>query len=234
MRLRKDAEILDPQIERELSELEAEFGAELRELRAVPRPEFAAELDERAAAGFGGGASAARPARPAPGSASAPRRSGRQLLPVGGEWRLAAVVVATAIVAASARSRAAAIGRARPSPARSSPAAVAAGGGSPRRAEYAARSPSRTEPLEAVPLSRRSRRAPGRRSGRRHRPLRRRRARIATTRRSAQLTLGTEPAEVREVADDVFGVVGRYDGIVLSSSVSDGAAGRRRRDASSC
>ena len=32
MRLRRDTEVLDPQIERELAELEAEFGAELKQL----------------------------------------------------------------------------------------------------------------------------------------------------------------------------------------------------------
>jgi hypothetical protein len=44
--------------------------------------------------------------------------------------------------------------------------------------------------------------------------------------RSAQLTLGTEPEQVQRVADDVFGVVGRYEGIVLSSSIEDGPEGR--------
>jgi hypothetical protein len=42
---------------------------------------------------------------------------------------------------------------------------------------------------------------------------------------SAQLTLGTDAGQVQQIADDVFGVVGRYDGIVLSSSVEDGAEG---------
>ena len=44
--------------------------------------------------------------------------------------------------------------------------------------------------------------------------------------RSAELTLGTEPEQVQRVADDVFGVVGRYEGIVLSSSIEDGPEGR--------
>jgi hypothetical protein len=42
---------------------------------------------------------------------------------------------------------------------------------------------------------------------------------------SAELTLGTDAAHVQPVADDVFGVVGRYEGIVLTSSISDGAEG---------
>jgi len=42
---------------------------------------------------------------------------------------------------------------------------------------------------------------------------------------SAELTLGTDAEHVQAVADDVFGVVGRYEGIVLTSSISDGAEG---------
>ena len=43
--------------------------------------------------------------------------------------------------------------------------------------------------------------------------------------RSAQVTLGTEPERVQDVADEVLGVVARYEGIVLSSSVSQGGEG---------
>jgi len=43
--------------------------------------------------------------------------------------------------------------------------------------------------------------------------------------RDAQLTLGTDPEKVQDVTGEVLHVVGRYNGIVLNSSVSDGPAG---------
>ena len=43
--------------------------------------------------------------------------------------------------------------------------------------------------------------------------------------RSAQLTLGTDAEGVRDAADDIFGIVGRYEGIVISSSIQDGPEG---------
>jgi metal-responsive CopG/Arc/MetJ family transcriptional regulator len=43
---------------------------------------------------------------------------------------------------------------------------------------------------------------------------------------SAQLTLGTDPEKVHAVSGQVFSVVHRYDGIVLSSSISDGPEGQ--------
>ena len=43
--------------------------------------------------------------------------------------------------------------------------------------------------------------------------------------RAAELVLGTDPEGVRSVADDVFGVIGRYRGIVLSSQIRDGREG---------
>jgi hypothetical protein len=43
--------------------------------------------------------------------------------------------------------------------------------------------------------------------------------------RSAELTLGTEPEKVQDVAGKTLDVVGRYRGIVLNSSVRDGTEG---------
>ena len=43
--------------------------------------------------------------------------------------------------------------------------------------------------------------------------------------RSAQLTLGTDPEGVRDATDEIFGIVGRYEGIVISSSIQDGPEG---------
>src|SRR4051794_22809921 len=95
MKLRKD-EALDPHVVQELAELEEALGPELRRLRSEPRPEFAAELDARAAAQFGGGGSAGdRVAGTWERFRAAPLR--RQLMPVAAGG-LAAIVVATAIV----------------------------------------------------------------------------------------------------------------------------------------
>ena len=217
MRLRRDTEVLDPQIERELAELEAEFGAELKQLRAEPRPEFAADLDARAAAGFGGGrASAARKLGQAwDRFRSAPLR--RQLMPAAASG-LVAVVAATAIVASRggndettiqtvaqpSAGGAAATQEALPAPSVEEQAGrldeAAPSGGAGALAEKQATGSDDTGPFA---------------SGERHR--------FKET--SAQLTLGTEAEQVQQVADDVFGVVGRYDGIVLSSSVQDGPEG---------
>jgi hypothetical protein len=223
MRLRKDAEVLDPRIERELSELEAGFGAELRELRAAPRPEFTAELDARAAAGFGGGASAADGiGRTWERIRSAPLR--RQLLPLAASG-LVAIVIATAIVASVGEEQGGGSDGAVVS--QSAPASGGAtGGGAEARPEVAAPTPSvsnqvsrfdrdASAPDEGALAEKQTGDTGPFASGERHR--------FKET--SAQLTLGTEAGQVQRVADDVFGVVGRYDGIVLSSSVEDGAAG---------
>jgi hypothetical protein len=74
--------------------------AELREIRPTPRPEFTAELDERAAAGFPRGERASATARPFARLADrwkgkSPRR---RLVPI---LAVAAVVVATVVVAIS-------------------------------------------------------------------------------------------------------------------------------------
>src|SRR3954454_13521043 len=103
MRLRKEAEVLDPVVERELAALEAEFGADLAQLRPEPRAEFVAELDARAAADFSRGASASdRLGRGWERFRTPPLR--RQLIPVPASG-LAAVVVATAIVAGAGEER---------------------------------------------------------------------------------------------------------------------------------
>jgi hypothetical protein len=76
--------------------------AELRAIRPTPRPEFAAELDERAAAGFPRGDRAAAAAMPFALLADRWRglSTGRRLVPALG-MALAVLVAATAIVAIS-------------------------------------------------------------------------------------------------------------------------------------
>ena len=76
---------------------ETELAAALRELRPAPRPEFAAELDARAAAGFRRDSRwGAALARLRERVASTPPR--RLIAPAGG-LAVAVVVVATAVVA---------------------------------------------------------------------------------------------------------------------------------------
>ncbi len=56
----------------------------------------------------------------------------------------------------------------------------------------------------------------------------------ATIERSAEIVLGAEPAEVAEDAAEVFDAVHAANGIVLSSSIRDGAGGQGEAPTSSC
>jgi hypothetical protein len=231
MKLRRDDATLDPQVERELEALEAvlagervgaehaelaELATELRGMRPTPDERFAADLDARAGAGFGAGPAAAgdRFAGAWERFRAAPLR--RQVMPVGAT-ALAAIVITTAVVASN-RDEGGGSAQLLSGDTREAPAAGAGTAGSGARgfAPEAANAPSATtlqaEKQDATGT------APGTgpfASGERHR--------FKET--SAELTLGTDAGRVQDVADDVFGVVGRYDGIVLSSSISDGAGG---------
>jgi hypothetical protein len=235
MKLRKPEPALEPRVERELEALEAAlagravepelaevaaFATELRAARPTPTEEFAARLDARAGEGFSGaeggrGRAASLRAR----IRSAPLR--RRLMPLGAT-ALAAVVVATAIVASrddgGGGETGALYGQEAPE---ASPPSSPGGGATPAPAA-AAKTGQTQEALRAGgavaagDLAARSRPGTGPfASGQRHR--------FKET--SAQLTLGTDAGHVQQVADDIFGVVGRYDGIVLSSSISDGPEG---------
>lgn len=241
MKLRDDNPTLEPAVERELEALEAALAGEpvppehadlaalaqeLSELRPGPGERFAAELDSRAAAGFGG----RRPGRPL-GAAwqrfrSAPLR--RQLAPAAAS-ALGAIVIATAVVASGGGDgdQAGAPG--------ATPALEAVGGEGSEGGVAATAAPPAgaaedvSEAQAVGGLSTRARdRASiilnGRRADDRTGPFasgERRRF----VERSARLTLGTEPERVQGVADEVFGVVGGYDGIVLSSAIRDGREG---------
>jgi hypothetical protein len=239
MRLRED-DTLDPRVERELAAVEAalageavdpdladlaELAAALEEMRATPAEEFAAELDLRAAAGFVG-------ERGLPGAGLWERFRSvpltRRLVPAGAT-ALAAVVVATAVVAMpdlgsddSATTPMTALEEAGPQP--STPAAAqpapavaeSAGTGEIRRARAGGfLSTATSGGGSGTDIAADSDTGPFAAGERRR-----------FVERSAELTLGTEPEEVQRVADDVFGVVGRYEGIVLSSSIEEGAEGR--------
>jgi hypothetical protein len=230
MRLR-DEDTLDPQVEREIAAIDAalagravdpdladlaDLAAALAEMRATPEAEFAAELDARAAAGFDGGASL--PARLFERFRSGPRS--RQLLPVAAS-ALAAIVVATAVVSIDGGGGG------------EEPTTLLAPGGEgssgAAAAEGAAPAPERrVEELRAKGTVPSAAAARGALLDRIQRPPigpfasgERRRF----VERSAQITLGTEPERVQDIAEDVLGVVARYEGIVLSSSVSQGGEG---------
>lgn len=265
MKLRDD-DTLDPRVERELEAIEAalrgeavdhdladlaELSADLSGLRASPEEPFAARLDARAAAGFKSGDGRERAGRL--GDMWKRFRSAslsRQLMPIGAT-ALAAIVIATAVVAVrphgsddSAQVSAGAGGSADSS-------AVATSGGAAANgpATSSATTTSEAAPSEIAPLPSLAPGPPVGTPGSRARTDRGSsyvRAQAQATvghlgkqatgpfasdqnhraiERDAQLTLGTDPEKVQDVSDDVLGVVGRYEGIVLNSSVSDGPAG---------
>jgi hypothetical protein len=205
-----------------------ELTTELHSLRELPSEEFAAELDSRADAGFPGRRRGAKlaslPGREAAGRlgerfrAASPRR---KLLPaLAGATTV--IVAATAIVVATNSDKGGngggvrqptvgvSSGAVKAAPPQAAGAGVAAGSqreGTPRAATGASAAPA-IVPEPPVP-------GPGTAPGIRNRQIE----------RSANLTLGTDPEHVQDVAGKVIDVVGRYRGIVLSSSVHDGSEG---------
>jgi Domain of unknown function (DUF4349) len=220
---------------------ENELIAELRALRPRPSRDFAAELDERAAAGF--------PRRP--GSAGSPLTAffarlralpPRRLVLSAGVAVLVAVAVATALVAASEPGGdPASLAQVEPTdPPALAPRAGATdtgpkphashagqsrsggggggGGGDSSTIEYgaspptalgdAAESESMAAPAESAATGPFASRAG-------HRDVE----------RSAEMVLGADPDQVAGDAADVFDAVHAANGIVLSSSVTGGAAG---------
>jgi len=216
-------------------ENETEFAAALREMRPTPRPEFAAELDQRAAGGF--------PRDSRRGKALAALRewlassTPRRLIVPAGAFAVAAVVIATAVVAMTESGNPASGGGA----VTATSGGHSAGGGHPqvqldqavppvtgkaatppRSASGAGSAPSSgsteasaTEFQRGVPSE-----LPRKPSGPYASQARRR-----DVERSADIVLGAEPAEVRADAAKVFDAVHAADGTVLSSSIRDGKAG---------
>jgi hypothetical protein len=209
-----------------------DLAATLSALRPTPRPAFAAELDERAAAGFPRrGASLAPPVERLMARLRAlpPRR----LVLSGGVTALAAVLAATAIVAVN-----------EPGPGTSSPrylselhhsgttaapatpksAARGDGVGGQEGTQYEAEVPSSVAPgsssagsgTSAVPGLESAPQTSGPyASGSPHRDIE----------QSAEMVLGADPADVGDDAAKVFDAVHASSGIVLSSSIEDGPAG---------
>lgn len=209
------------------------LAAELRDLRPTPRPEFTAELDERAAAGFPRRSRLPRFSLPHLNSIK-PRRL---LLPAGG-LAVMAIVVATAVVATSesgtsetsgepntasgfsaAEQQVAPTSKA-PSAAgdtsrSAAPESSAAAGGS--GVQFEAEVPTTAAQAEALNGAERSSGALnrlGEASGNR------------AVERSAELVLGASPADVAEDSAEVFDVVHAHDGIVMNSSTREGKPGQ--------
>jgi len=217
-----------------------ELGDELRALREAPSEEFAAKLDAHAAEGF--------PRRPGPeGSiASLPGHVAERLRGSGVRRRLlpalagatTVIVVATAVVVsvgsdgdsatptnlsgtsdagdaaetAGAGQAGSAGGEAEALAPDESRVANGAEGGSAalEGGPTALPAPSQMTVPPPVPGP-----GPGTAPGAHNRQVE----------RSAELTLGTDPERVQDVAAKTIDVVGRYRGIVLSSSTRDGAEG---------
>jgi Domain of unknown function (DUF4349) len=223
--------------------------AALESLRPAPRPAFAAELDERAGAGF--------PRRSRIGGSPLARLAGRlraieprRVLVPAGATALAAVAAVTVVVAVSENGGPSSMSlnssiedSARP-PARSGRRNSNSAFNYHRAGsnlEYEAASPSVARKLgsgegtaassagsaaQMKPFSQHSdvqvqpQVQPLSRSG----PYASRAAHREIE-RSAQMVLGAGPAEVRKAASEVFETVHAYRGIVLSSSIRDGGEG---------
>ncbi|MGC1167222.1 MAG: DUF4349 domain-containing protein [Solirubrobacterales bacterium] len=193
--------------------------AELRAMRPEPSQEFAADLDERAAAGF-------------------PRRSSRSASPLGravdrlralkpsrvlipaGATALTAIAVATVVVAVNepeTNSDRMARLSALDGPALQGSSGVRGEAAVPPVPEGAPAAsgdmPSSSASGAAIEPARPGVGPFAAKAGRRD------------VERSAQLVLGADPAEVSSAAAQVFDAVHAVDGIVLSSSVSGGTAG---------
>lgn len=189
---------------------EDQLIADLRALRPAPRPEFAAELDQKAAAGF--------PRRSRLGMKGAPafltamrnkRPAGarRLLLPAGGV-ALAAIAVAVVLVMSGESSH---------------DSSQESGGLLSLTNEFDEPRPAETESQSQAPTasSAASEGSAEALNGDFNANL----ARHRDVERSAEITLGAEPEAVADDATKVFEAVHAHDGIVMRSSTHEGKAG---------
>lgn len=204
------------------------LAAELRALRPTPRPEFTAELDERAAAGF--------PRRSRlPRVSFGPLRAipARRLALAGGAFALLAIIAASTLVVAnqggSERQGNLALLEPKPEPATPPPGLPdkAAAGGTSSSQESSGVQYGAEVPMAESEASAAAGFAGGIASdtaapeldspGRVHR---------RAVERSAEIVLAAEPGDVGEDSSEVFEVVHAHDGIVMSSSTREGKPGR--------
>ena len=204
--------------------------ADLRALRPTPRPEFAAELDERAAAGFPRRSLLGTKGAPAFLTAiwnKGPAHAKRLLLPTGGV-ALAAIAVATVLVVSNDGETSHTDVALSPHPTKAEPKRSAKnidGNGAYVKPSHAASGASATEfegevetapnpassSEEIVPFSQESALS----FDPRHRAVE----------RSAEITLAANPDDVADDATRVFEAVHANNGIVMRSSTREGAAG---------
>jgi len=210
------------------SEDRFDLPAELRALRPEPRPQFTAELDERAAAGF---PSRRRSSGAFRHLADRFRIAPRRLMAPAAGVALATIAIATVVVinsegssdpgeeSFSAVERPTApdqglLSQQRPEATGESsagtalpaePATSGAGRSGGVEMSDAQASSAAQKSLDSGPYAAQSDRR--------------------AVERSAELVLGTDPAEVRRAAGKVFDTVHVYDGIVLESSIEDGGEG---------
>jgi uncharacterized protein DUF4349 len=217
---------------------EIDLATELRAMRPTPEPEFVAELDARAAAGFpkkdGGGSPRRRIA------SWLDRMPKRRLPAFAGAAATVAIAVATAVVAISEdgpASRTALQQDAGTHPDQPAVSRAAAAGGS--GVQYSDTPPTvnelRSESFGAQPrggLSRLRSSAAKAADEAAVMPFSSSvsgpyasRAEHRDVERSARIVLATDATGVRSAAARVFETVHSYDGIVMRSSVRDGGAG---------
>ena len=193
---------------------DADLAAELRGLRPSPRPAFAAELDEKVAAGF------PRRSRLGDSPLAAFEQhlralSPRRLLLSSGATALAAVALATVVVVSTesgpeVKTSTPEAGLERPAPTTTPDPEAKLNFGSAGGAEADADSPERSSAGVAQAAS-----GPVAANST-HRDIE----------RSAEVVLGADPANVAEDASKVFDAVHAANGIVLRSSTVEGPAGR--------
>src|ERR1700733_3192706 len=199
--------------------------AELRALRAEPRPEFTGALDERAAAGF-----PRHSARPSPlGRLAARLRTlpPRRLVLAGGATALAAIAAATVVVAVNEpKTDSASLAQLSSNERFSAGKPGASGsstGGESAGVQYGASIPTitgHTPKLETFNRDLFNAGAGSVGSPQSTGPFASR-ARHRDVERAAQIILGTTPSEVHEVAGKILQTVHAYQGIVLRSSIHD-------------
>ena len=183
-----------------------QLSDDLRALRPTPRPEFAAELDQRAAAGF-----PRRSRLPRVSFSWTPRRV---LIPVGG-LAIVAIVAVTAVVIShesekAPQSSGGFLGMTNESSSKSAPA--------PRRSTQFESSVKKAVPEASAA------------AGTAYVPAQQDLPDVVQVRkraveRSAELTLGAAPGDVADDSADVFEAVHAHDGIVMRSSTREGEPG---------
>jgi len=195
-------------------ENENELVAALREIRPTPRPEFAAGLDTRAGAGF------PRDSRWAAAMAGLRERFAktppRRLLVPAGAFAVAAIAIATAVVATTDSQDPPSSNLLSQRNTIDETGTAAAPAAASEQISKSAEAPSEASSGASATAYAPQGSASGpyaAHTGRRD------------IERSADVVLGADPAEVRADTAKVFDAVHAADGIVLSSSIRDGEAG---------